>query len=144
VFLVLLCNDRPVLGPWVNTTRQNIAAAGIVWVLVLLSLALTAATLFPDLSAGAYETGFGVGVTVGVAAGVLIAWSRRRVVAPACSTSGGLAADRATWRTPALATLDRPVMSPLRRAGLLTLRGYLVVATVMIVVKVVQTATGNG
>lgn len=144
VFLVLLCNDRPVLGPWVNSTRQNIAAGSIVWVLVLLSLALTAATFFPGLSAGTYEVGFGVGVAVGVAGGGLIAWSRGRVVAPAWSTSGGLAADRATWRTPALATLDRPVMSPLRRAGLLTLRGYLIVATVMIVFKVVQTATGNG
>ena len=76
VFLVLLCNDRTVLGPWVNTTRQNIAAGSIVWVLVLLSLALTAATFFPGLSAGAYEVGFGVGVAIGVAGGGLIAWSR--------------------------------------------------------------------
>src|ERR1700721_29630 len=42
VFLVLLCNDRVVLGPWVNTVRQNIVAWVIVWSLVLLSLALTA------------------------------------------------------------------------------------------------------
>jgi hypothetical protein len=49
---------------------------------------------------------------------------------------------RATWRTPALATLDRPTMSPVRRAGLLTLRAYLVLACVLIVVKVVQTGIG--
>jgi NRAMP (natural resistance-associated macrophage protein)-like metal ion transporter len=173
VFLVLLCNDRPVLGPWVNTVRQNIIAGTIVWILVLLSLALTAATFFPDLSAGAVEIGFGVGAGVGVAGGCLIALSRRRadrrLVEQAAADLGGLdpdqlddldetvsgsltraertaltAQDRATWRTPALASLDRPVMSPLRRAGLLTLRGYLIIAAVMIVFKIVQTATGTG
>jgi NRAMP (natural resistance-associated macrophage protein)-like metal ion transporter len=173
VFLVLLCNDRPVLGPWANSTRQNVIAATIVWVLVLLSLTLTAATLFPDLAASTYEIGFGVGAGIGVVGGALIAWSRRRadrrLVERAAADLGGLdpdqvddldeaaagglaraeratlkAQDRASWRTPALATLDRPVMSPLRRAGLLTLRGYLIIAAVMIVVKIVQTATGTG
>ena len=48
-------------------------------------------------------------------------------------------ADRASWRTPALATLDRPVMSPLRRLGLLTLRGYLLVAVALVIVKVIET-----
>src|SRR6202022_5176581 len=76
VFLVLLCNDRAVLGPWVNKCRQNIVAGSIVWVLVLLSLALTAATFFPDLPTAAYEIGFGVGI--GIAGGCLIALSRRR------------------------------------------------------------------
>jgi hypothetical protein len=33
-------------------------------------------------------------------------------------------------------------MSPVRRAGLLTLRAYLVLACVLIVVKVVQTGIG--
>ena len=172
VFLVLLCNDKPVLGPWVNTLRQNIIAGTIVWCLVLLSLALTAATFFPDLAASTYEIGFGVGAGIGVAGGCLIALSRRRAdrrtVAQIAAALGDLdpeqidelddsAAgtltrderktltdqDRATWRTPALATLQRPVMSPLRRAGLLTLRGYLIAAAALIVVKIVQTAGGG-
>ena len=46
--------------------------------------------------------------------------------------------DRTNWQTPNLAVLDRPTMSPIRRAGLLTLRGYLVVAVVFVVIKVVQ------
>jgi hypothetical protein len=49
---------------------------------------------------------------------------------------------RATWRMPAFATLDRPLMSPVRRAGLLTLRVYLVLAGVLVVVKVVQAGVG--
>ena len=52
VFLVLLCNDRDVLGPWVNRPWLNAVAGIIIGGLVLLSLVLTAATLFPSLSGG--------------------------------------------------------------------------------------------
>ena len=48
------------------------------WILVLLSLALTAATLFPDLTTSTFVIGFGVGAGIGVAGGCLIALSRRR------------------------------------------------------------------
>src|SRR6202000_3426117 len=57
VFLVLLCTDRAVLVPWVNTMRQNIIAWSIVWLLVLLSLALKATTFFPRLSTAPLEQG---------------------------------------------------------------------------------------
>jgi len=138
---------------------------------VLLSLALTAATLFPDLTTSTVAIGFGVGATIGVAGGCLIALSRRRpdrrLVEQAATELGELdpdqieevddaatgtlsrderktltEQDRATWRTPALATLDGP-RSPLRTAGLLTLRGYLIVAAVLVVVKIVQAAGGG-
>ena len=46
--------------------------------------------------------------------------------------------DRANWQTPNLAMLDRPTMSPMRSAGLFTLRGYLVVAVVFVIIKIVQ------
>ena len=59
MFLVLLSNDRPVLGPWVNTVRQNIVASTIVWSLVLLSMALTTAVFFPNLSTTTLEIGLG-------------------------------------------------------------------------------------
>jgi hypothetical protein len=51
--------------------------------------------------------------------------------------------DRLSWRTPALDTLQRPAFSPLRKAGLLTLRGYLVLAVALVAVKVVQLALGG-
>jgi Mn2+/Fe2+ NRAMP family transporter len=171
VFLVLLCNDKPVLGPWVNTVRQNVGAGTIVWCLVLLSLTLTAATLFPNLTTSAVEIGFAVGAGIGVVGGCLIALSRRSAdrlsVEQIASALGDLdpdqideldsatgtltrserktliARDRATWRTPALATLDRPTLSPLRKAGLLTLRGYLIVAAALVVLKIVQAAGGG-
>ncbi len=49
VFLLLLCNDREVLGPWVNRAWLNWVAALIVGTLLLLSGILMATTLFPDL-----------------------------------------------------------------------------------------------
>src|ERR1019366_5753790 len=49
VFLLLLCNDREVLGPWVNAPWLNAVAALIVGVLVELSLILMASTMFPKI-----------------------------------------------------------------------------------------------
>ncbi|MEU6586319.1 manganese transporter, partial [Nocardia sp. NPDC046763] len=168
VFLVLLCNDKAVLGPWVNTVRQNIVAGVIVWSLVLLSLALTAATFFPDLSTLTLEIGFGVGALVGVlgGAGMLIAWQRgrRRNAERTAAELGGLdpdqveeldatpltkaerkaimEADRDTWRTPALDTLERPAFSAARTVGMFALRGYLLVAVILVGVKIFQSIGG--
>ncbi|WP_405164632.1 divalent metal cation transporter [Nocardia sp. NBC_01499] len=168
VFLVLLCNDKAVLGPWVNTTRQNVIAGIIVWALVLLSLALTAATFFPDMSTRTLEIGFGAGVFIGMLGGVGIAYARHRSLREQTEQTarelGGLDPDqveeldatrlsraerkailehdRDAWRTPALETLERPAFSPLRMAGMLALRGYLLVAVALVGVKVVQAITG--
>jgi hypothetical protein len=51
--------------------------------------------------------------------------------------------DRLHWRTPALETLTRPTFSPLRKAGLVTLRGYLVIAVALVGVKVTQLGLGS-
>ena len=47
VFLLLLCNDQEVLGPWVNRPWLNALATVIVSVLLVLSLILMATTVFP-------------------------------------------------------------------------------------------------
>jgi hypothetical protein len=167
VFLVLLCNDRPVLGPWVNTFRQNALAWLIVWSLVVLSLMLTAVTLFPDLSTATLEGALAVGAVIGPLGAVIvfaIGWYADRRDAdtvpfgaldleqieeldnfPTLTRADRKAFRdkvRATWRMPAFATLERPLMSPVRRAGLLTLRLYLLLAGVLVVVKVVQAGMG--
>ncbi|MBF9068906.1 NRAMP family divalent metal transporter [Streptacidiphilus fuscans] len=170
VFLVLLCNDRPVLGPWVNTVKQNIVAGVIVWTLVLLSLSLTATVFFPNLTTSQLVWGFAVGVVIGVLGGGLVALRSRNAARTAAAATveaafegvepgevrsldraklssadrkALLEADRDAWRTPALSTLSRPPFSPLRKAGLLTLRGYLLMAVILVVVKIVQMATGH-
>ena len=167
VFLVLLCNDKPVLGPWINTVKQNIVAGVIVWVLVLLSLSLTATVFFPTLTTAQLVWGLAAGAAIGLVGGGLVALRSRRTarstqiqaafdgVNPTqveeldrtrlstAERKALLEADREAWRTPALSTLSRPPFSPLRKAGLLTLRGYLLVAVILVIVKIVQMATGH-
>ena len=48
VFLLLLCNDKAVLGPWVNGRWLNLFTGAVIAVLVMLSVILTASVLFPD------------------------------------------------------------------------------------------------
>jgi hypothetical protein len=52
VFLLLLCNDKEVLGPWVNSLRQNVLAGIVVGVLVMLSAVLMISVVFGNVSAG--------------------------------------------------------------------------------------------
>jgi Mn2+/Fe2+ NRAMP family transporter len=134
VFLVLLCNDVDVLGPWVNKPWLNVVAILIVSVLLELSLILVVETMFPTLNATTLVLVLSsiVGVAVVVAA-VLILRSRSQVPEMA-------AAEKESWRMPALALLQHPRWSLGRRIAILTLRGYLVVAVVLLVVKAVQVA----
>src|ERR1700675_4124345 len=49
VFLLLLCNDEAVLGPWINGRSLNVFTGGVIAVLVMLSITLTASVLFADM-----------------------------------------------------------------------------------------------
>jgi hypothetical protein len=149
VFLVLLCNDRDVLGPWVNRPWLNAVAGVIIGVLVLLSLVLTAATLFPSLSGSQLTAILAVGAGTGLAgagAWAVARWrSARRAGLPEdpegeLDTGVVIEAERLTWRMPPLSELPRPRWSPGRRLGMLTLRAYLVVAVGLVVVKIVELA----
>jgi NRAMP (natural resistance-associated macrophage protein)-like metal ion transporter len=144
VFLLLLCNDREVLGPWVNTTKTNVVASVIIGLLVLLSLILTSAVLFPNLSGPQIKliivVGSGLGLLVGV---FLLVQSRaRRATSEEPAAGGDRLARRANWRMPPLTLLERPVMSTRRKLGMLALRGYLLFAFALVIVKVVRVAIG--
>jgi Mn2+/Fe2+ NRAMP family transporter len=140
VFLLLLCNDREVLGPWVNAPWLNAVAALIVGVLVELSLILMASTMFPQLNVTDLfvELTIVLGVTL-TGAGVYTLYSSRRSPArTGIDAAAEIPKDKRTWTMPPLALLERPVFSPGRKAGMLLLRGYLVVAVLLLVVKTVQ------
>jgi NRAMP (natural resistance-associated macrophage protein)-like metal ion transporter len=47
VFLLLLCNDEAVLGPWVNTRSVNVFTGVVIAILVMLSVILTASVFRP-------------------------------------------------------------------------------------------------
>jgi hypothetical protein len=136
VFLLLLCNDREVLGPWSNPPWLNAVASVIVGVLVELSLILITSTMFPSLDITRLFEYLSAGLlAVLVGAGVLVLRSRPRVrirIEPETRER------RATWTMPPLALLERPAWSPGRKAAMLALRAYLVLAVLLLVIKSVQ------
>ena len=148
VFLLLLCNDRQVLGPWVNGPRTNAFTAAVVGILVTLSVILTASVLFPDITAGAIlDIMAACGVAGVLAAGY--AFTRRRTATkedPSPAFGGEAPLDRSgrdDWRMPPLETLTRPVMATGRKIGMSALRSYLAVAMILVIVKIVQVAVSG-
>ncbi len=78
VFLLLLCNDREVLGPWVNGRKTNLFTGAVVAVLVALSVILTASVLFPGINSRqivAIMAGCGM-AAVGAAGYAVVRWLR--------------------------------------------------------------------
>ena len=108
IFLLMLCNDKEVLGPWVNRPWLNVLATGIVSILLVMSLILMTTTLFSHIDidelaavlGGVLIAAFGIG-------GALYARSLRRQPPEPVTPM----AKRATWRMPALNLLQRPTWS---------------------------------
>jgi Mn2+/Fe2+ NRAMP family transporter len=139
VFLLLLCNDREVLGPWVNRRWLNIVAGFIVSTLLLLSGILMATTLFPDVNVVAVTEYLVVAIVIAVILAVgALKWLERRhgPQPPAPPLPDGM--DKTRWRMPRLALLDPVKWSAGTKLGMLALRGYLVVGAVLLIVKAVQ------
>jgi NRAMP (natural resistance-associated macrophage protein)-like metal ion transporter len=137
VFLLLLCNDREVLGPWSNPRWLNAIASVIIGVLVELSLILMASTMFPTLNVTHLFTDLSLALLVGFA-GMAIYAARNRPSPTALDIPRIPREKRLTWTMPPLALLERPVWSPGRKTGMLVLRGYLLVAVLLLIVKTVQ------
>ena len=83
VFLLLLCNDREVLGPWVNPRWLNGVAAVIISVLLVLSGVLMATTLFPNIDVNAVFIWLAVALAAGGVAVLVDAARHRRAQRPA-------------------------------------------------------------
>ena len=139
VFLLLLCNDPEVLGPWVNKSWLNALASVIIAILLVLSGVLMATTLFPSLDVTALflELTTAMGV-LGFGGLGYVRWSASRSdpggeARPAMSLEAKMA-----WRMPQLALL-RPVRwSPGLRLGMSALRGYLVLSAILLLVKAIR------
>jgi NRAMP (natural resistance-associated macrophage protein)-like metal ion transporter len=140
VFLLLLCNDRQVLGPWVNGRATNLFTSIVVGVLVTLSIILTSAVLFPDIAAGQIVTIIQVCGGVGVLATGYALLRRGR----SGSATGRIdRSDRQDWRMPPLDELTEPVMSTGRKIGMGALRLYLAAAMILVIIKITQTVLGH-
>jgi Mn2+/Fe2+ NRAMP family transporter len=143
VFLLLLCNDREVLGPWVNRPWLNWVAGLIVGILLLLSGILMATTLFRhlDVIAVAGYLALALVILAAVAPPVL-RWIGRRQPAPAPPPRPARVIDRSTWRMPPLTLLEPVTWSPGTRLAMIALRGYLIVGALLLLVKAVQIGHG--
>ena len=83
VFLLLLCNDRAVLGPWVNKTRLNALATLILGVLLMLSAILVVTTVFPHVNVTRFLIALSVALAIGCLGFATSALrGRRRAAAP--------------------------------------------------------------
>jgi Mn2+/Fe2+ NRAMP family transporter len=133
VFLLMLCNDKQVLGPWVNGRMINIVTGMVVTMLLVLSIILTAAVLQPDISSTTIRQILIGGGIVSLLAGLGMGW----VQAPVSELERKL---RSTWRMPPLAELAPLKLSLAKRLTMIALRVYTVAALVMVIVKVVQLA----
>jgi len=144
VFLLLLCNDRQVLGPWVNARWLNLLAGTIVAVLLLLSGILMATTLFPHLNVPRLALYVAVGMAAAaVLAGAVLQFMTRRHPTPPTPPEPVMSrAARDRWRMPPLALLTPVTWSAGTKLGMLALRGYLVVGAVLLTVKAVQLGGG--
>jgi Mn2+/Fe2+ NRAMP family transporter len=140
VFLLLLCNDREVLGPWMNPRWLNMLSAFIIGVLLVLSGTLVVDTLFSKLPA--LKTAIWIAIGLVAAAGVAGAWfwlTRNRRPAPPPHPRATMSAEeRVNWRMPPLALLKPAEWSSGRKIALLLLRGYLVISVLLLIVKAVQ------
>ncbi len=138
VFLLLLCNDRAVLGPWVNGRWTNLFTGSVIAILVMLSIVLTASVLYPTIS-GEQILGILGGGTVLALIGAGVTWATR-------NTTGAAPLDRAlrsTWRMRPVADLPPATLTAATRTWMIVLRGYLLLAVGLVVVRVVQLAFGG-
>jgi Mn2+/Fe2+ NRAMP family transporter len=161
VFLLLLCNDKEVLGPWVNNLRHNVAAGVVVGVLVMLSAILMISVVFGAVSAGQVIAILAACAIAAALTGGFLAVraGRRRVVArrdalvpgTAIVRGGAVPAARRSedrenkenWRMPPLAMLAPAPMSLARRIGMSAMYVYLGAAIILVIVRVAQIALGG-
>jgi Mn2+/Fe2+ NRAMP family transporter len=150
VFLLLLCNDKAVLGPWVNGRFTNAFTGAVIALLIMLSLILIASVTFPHITTRQIlmiMAGF-----AGLAAVVVIAiLARGSGTAAAPGPSGDEPAEptqaekasKENWRMPALTMLAPAPMSRARRLGMAGMWVYLAIAMGAVVLRIVEAATGH-
>ena len=139
VFLLMLCNDREVLGPWTNPPWLKAFASVVVGVLILLSLILTITTLFPSVNVTNLAEGGGIALAPALGVAGVVAF-RGGAKQPIAQPRGDIPKDQ--WTMPPATLLSRPRWSRARHTAMLALGSYMVVALVMLIVKTVQLAGG--
>ena len=140
VFLLLLSNDKAVLGPWVNSRRLNLFTGAVVAVLVILSIILTASVLFPDMGVQWIVGVLAGGSALAAAATIAVKIFESRGGKPAVDIQRAERVDADEWRMPPLDRLAPARLSTLSRIWMIVLRAYLVVAAGLVLIRIFQLA----
>ncbi len=141
VFLLLLCNDKAVLGPWVNSQAVNIFTGTVVAILVILSVILTASVLFPQITSLQIESIIAGGSIFGLIVTVIMLLVRR-MKRDGISETPVDPSVRDSWRMPPLEQLAPANMSLSTRFWMGVLRGYLLIAAGLVLVRIILLAIG--
>ena len=157
VFLLLLCNDKAVLGPWVNGRATNAFSGAVIALLIMLSLILVSSVVFPGIGARQIIIVMAGSAVLAGVTGVTLLIIRRNARSPvaAVAAAGGANADatrvlrapepvsKQDWRIPALAMLAPAPMSTARRVGMTGMWVYLAIAMSAVVLRIIEVATGH-
>jgi hypothetical protein len=100
-----------------------------------MSLILMMTTLFSSINVNQMALFLGAVLLVTYVIGGVFMFIRRSRNEP---LSARMKEDRATWRMPPINLLQRPKWSRGRTMGMYSLRAYLVIAVVMLLVKAIQ------
>ncbi len=133
VFLLLLCNDKEVLGPWANGRKANLFTGAVIAVLVMLSIILTASVMFPDQTNEAVILsilGGGSLLTIMAAFFAGVFKPTKKDAAPVTVWN------RDVWRMPPLEKLRPLELSTASKLWMLALRGYLMIAGGLVIAKI--------
>ncbi len=142
VFLLLLCNDEAVLGPWANSRAMNLFTGAVVAMLVTLSVVLTASVLFPAAANESIILSIlGTGALLSVVAAAVSGAFRRN---PSARRRKSISRQkRDNWRMPPLTKLPPARLSHASQIWMGVLRVYLFIAGGLVLLRIVS-LTGIG
>jgi Mn2+/Fe2+ NRAMP family transporter len=136
VFLLLLCNDKAVLGPWVNGRWINLFTGVVIAIMVMLSIVLTASVLYPAITGEQILAFLIVSSVIALVVALVAAVMKRRhgiAVQEPIDRS-----QRSTWRMLPLDQLPTGGLTPIKRVWMGVLRAYLLIAAGLVLVRIAR------
>ncbi len=142
VFLLLLCNDRAVIGPWINRRGRNAVTGLALGGQMLISALMTVAVVFPHAED---RRGVAIVLLVGAMIGLILGVPLFLLPRPGGKAAGENDREtRAGWRMPALDTLPPAPMPLASRNWLAALRLYLLFACGLVALRLFRQVMAGG
>jgi hypothetical protein len=131
-----------VLGPWVNGRFINLLTGVVIGVLLLLSVILTAAVVYPAITGAQIIAILGGGSILGLVVALVMFLMKRLSGAPKAPPVDRSGQDE--WRMPPLHKLPPGGFTPAMRVWMMALRGYLFLAGGLVIARIIELAlTGS-